>query len=181
MGRRTDGSLRHFGSAHQLCTKSRRFKKTAYDKHASKKHHSTLEKGQSVQIQKPGHRTWSRAIVLEHDKSPNSYWVQTQDCRVYRRNRRHIMPILTPPIIPQRPLPDDVLLSTPVPDTAMSSTQPVVEQEPLPQSSNPTIMEDPAPAPIPSEPTPEPQHTLRRSSRVPRVPDRYSDSNYSRS
>ena len=48
-----------------------------------------LRTGENVRIQKGD--TWQPAVVVERHQLPRSFIVRTQDGRVYRRNRKHLL------------------------------------------------------------------------------------------
>ncbi|XP_028412533.1 uncharacterized protein K02A2.6-like [Dendronephthya gigantea] len=49
-----------------------------------------LRKGEVARMQRKG--KWVQVTVIEqHDRAPQSYLVQTQDGRIFRRNRRHLL------------------------------------------------------------------------------------------
>ena len=127
--------------------------KEIYDRTASRKPLPVLKANESVQMRKPKDKFWSPAIVLDKHPNPRSYVVQTEDGRVYQRNRRDLIKTPLDPIKPSVPLEDENFSSNQIPTQSMSQPPPIVE--------NPVVQQPVIDPPI-----------LRRSTRVTRQPDR---------
>ncbi|XP_033646576.1 uncharacterized protein LOC117305808 [Asterias rubens] len=110
--------------------------KPSYDKSA--KPLRPLNPGQVVRLQTPkGHD--QLGIVKKHSGDPRSYIVSAQG-KLYRRNRRHLLPVSEPPpqqqhlpdfyVPPQEPLPQPVIAPSPAPQPAITRSGRISKRNP---------------------------------------------------
>lgn len=119
-----------------------------------------LEEGEKVRLRTEKH--WQPAVVVKKHEKPRSYLVQTQDGKVYRRNRKHLIKTKES-ILQHSHIQDscDPVLNDYVPDevTTTPVTTPITNPELL--SATPEV-------------TAGETVKVTRSGRVVRPPKRYS-------
>jgi hypothetical protein len=78
--------------------------KQAFDKSHSAKQLHTLQPGDKVSIHLPSDKNWQPdGVVTALDDMPRSYIINTPTGNV-RRNRRHLWPVIEPPVQPTPPV-----------------------------------------------------------------------------
>ena len=55
----------------------------------------SIKEGEAARVRKG--KTWEPTIVIAHHTTPRSYIVKIPDGAAYRRNCRHLLPLVEPP------------------------------------------------------------------------------------
>lgn len=86
---------------------------------------------QPVYVQDPIGKTWSPATVVENDKNPRSYWVETPDGAIVRRNRIHLRERCTEATAPPEREPADQAMPITMPSHNSTTTAPISNSVPV--------------------------------------------------